>query len=115
MEPRSNVTATISLVCSILLVVFYFGGLCVSMIPLVGMIVLLLYPVEWILAFTALITGILGYRTSALMDGQGYGASLIGTIIAGIWMLMQFVGMLLLFFLGGTAFVMALLGAILEG
>jgi hypothetical protein len=115
MEPRSNVPATVSLVCSILLIVFYFGGMCVSMIPIIGMIVFILIPVEWILAFTALITGIVGYRTAATMDGQGYGASLVGLIISAIWMLMQFVAMLLLFFVGGTFFVLAILGAAVEG
>jgi hypothetical protein len=115
MEPRSNVPATISLVCSVLLVVFYFGGMCISMIPIIGMIVLVLYPLEWILAFTAFLSGLVGYRTAAAMDGQGYGASLVGMIISGCWMLMQLAAVLLMFFLGSTFFLLAILGAAVEG
>lgn len=114
MESRPNTLATVSLVCGVLLVVCYFAGFCISFIPFVGLLAVILMPIEWILAFAGLITGILGYRASRALDGQGQGAALLGTCISGGWLLLQVLLMVLLF-LGVTSLVfLSVLGAALE-
>lgn len=114
MESRSNTLATVSLVCSIVLIVAWFGQMCVGIIPFIGFIALVLIPVEWILAIAGVITGILGWRTSAALDGEGRGPAAVGLAISAGWLLLQAVLLAMFFFLGVGFVFLGVLGAVLD-
>lgn len=85
----SNLLANISLGSAILLMILFVVGSCLGLIPLVGLIAIVLYPFQWLLAATAVVTGLLGYRNSTDMDGVGQVPALIGAITGTAYMLLQ--------------------------
>lgn len=114
MESRSNVVATVSLVCSILLLVCYFAGMCLGFIPFLGIFALILMPIDWLLAIVGLITGIVGYRMSTTMNGAGAVPGIVGALISGLWLLFQIMLFGLVFLMIGGTMVLAVFGAILD-
>ena len=114
MDSRQNTAATASLVCAVSLVVCYFVGMCVGMIPFVGLLALFLMPIEWILAIVGSITGILGYRASKTMDGSGSVAGLTGAVVCGGWIILQLMvwGMVFVLFAGTLVF--TLMAAVID-
>jgi hypothetical protein len=108
MQPQPNTVATASLVCGLSLIVCFFGGMCMSFVPFVSLFVIVLMPIEWMLAIAGVVTGVLGYRASMARDGAGQVAAIVGGLISGMWILMQllvwisvFVLIVGMFFLGG--------------
>ena len=65
---------------------------------------------EWLLAFASLVTGILGFRASAALDGAGRAPSMVGAAIATLWALLQLALYALAIFVGGSFFLLSLIG-----
>lgn len=89
MQSQPNTAATVSLVCGISLVVLWIGGMCLGFVPIIGFLALFLMPIEWMVAIAGVVTGIIGYRTSKTMNGQGSGAAIAGAAISTCWLAFQ--------------------------
>lgn len=89
-EPRDpNLLANVSLGLSVILIILWIVAMFLGCIPIVGLVALLLYPIEAILAVGAIITGFLGYQRSQDLDGSGAVQALMGGGIAACWTLFQ--------------------------
>ncbi len=93
--------ANVSLACGAGLIVLFFIGMCIGFIPFVGMLAILLYPLDWLLAIAAVITGALGIKQSAQFGGQGKGQAIAGMVMGLGFMLLQIGLIVLVFALGG--------------
>lgn len=110
MNDEPNLLGNVSLGAAILLVVLYVIGMCVGLIPFVGILAIFLLPVEGILAVVAIATGALGYQRSKDLDGAGAMPSLFGAGVASAWLLLQVLGMCAIFGIGGLAVLGNMLG-----
>ncbi len=103
----SNTLATASIGAGIGALLLMFVGYCAGMVPIVGpLVALILLPVEWILAFTGLVTGIVGYRTAGVLGGAGRGSALGGLALSGVFFALQALLMLLACFGVGAVMVL---------
>jgi len=109
-EQQQNVAATVSLAAGIATVVLMVVHLCMSVLPIVSMCSLLVYPLHLVAAVTALVAGIVGYRTSAVMEDVGKSASVTGIAIAICYFLFQLVVCGLGLMVGGFAVLVSLIG-----
>ena len=108
-----NNLALISMIAGVALAVCFVVGTCIGFIPFVGFLSLFLYPVDWILAIVALVTGILGYRQAGLCGGLGLGQSIAGMVIGGLFILMQVVVILMVLVIGGLGLFASILAPLL--
>jgi hypothetical protein len=90
-EHQTNVAATVSLSAGIATVVLMVVHLCMSVVPFVSMCALLVYPLHFLSAIVALVSGIVGYRTAALMEDVGKSASITGVAISICYFVFQLV------------------------
>ena len=81
----TNTMANISLGSAIGLIVLFFVSFCLGMIPFVGMLNLLIYPLEWLLVFVAIGTGTMGLIQASKLDGVGRPQALMGVTIPILW------------------------------
>ncbi|TNE89617.1 MAG: hypothetical protein EP330_10640 [Deltaproteobacteria bacterium] len=89
MDGETNLPATISLGSAITLALLWVIGMCVGLIPIIGLVTVVLYPINWLLALTAMITGFLGYRRAQELDGLGQAPALIGGVLGALWTALQ--------------------------
>ena len=104
---QSNTPATVSLVSGIGAVLLMFVGYCGGIVPIVGpLVAFVLMPVEWLLAFVGILSGIVGYRTAAVLDGTGRGSAVAGVALSVVFMALQALLWTLACFGVGTMLVM---------
>ncbi len=90
MEP--NTTGNIALGTGIGVIVLQLVIFCTGMIPFVNFVNLLLFPLVLILDVVAIVTGVMGMKKAALLDGAGKGPSIAGLVIGILHLL--FIGFL---------------------
>lgn len=101
----NNTPALVSAIAAAALVVSFFIGVCIGFIPFIGLIALLLYPLDWILALVAIVAGIMGLR-GVKETGEGQFESIIGMVVGAGFILLQLIMFGLMFALGGFGFIM---------
>ncbi|MEO1268240.1 MAG: hypothetical protein AAFX99_09085 [Myxococcota bacterium] len=104
----NNTAATVSLLSGLGLIASFFIGMCLGFIPFIGLLALLLYPLDWILAIVAVVAGFMGIRESA-QSGEGKFESIVGMVIGFGFMILQLGLIGLVIALGGFGVVMAML------
>lgn len=107
---QTNVAATVSLAAGIATVVLMAVHLCMAVVPFVSWCAVLVYPLHFVAAMTALISGIVGYRTAALMEDVGKSASITGVAIAICYFVLQLVICGLVAMVGGLAVLVSAAG-----
>lgn len=78
---ESNTTGTVALGSGIGVIVVQILMICTGLIPFVNFINFLLLPLVLILDVVAIVTGVLGMKKAALLDGRGKGPSIAGLVI----------------------------------
>jgi hypothetical protein len=109
-EHQTNVAATVSLAAGIATVVLMVVHLCMSVVPFVSMCALLVYPLHFLSAIVALVSGIVGYRAAALMEDVGKSASVTGVAISICYFVFQLVVCGLGLMVGGLAALVSVIG-----
>jgi hypothetical protein len=109
-EQQSNVAATVSLASGIATVVLTVVTFCLGFVPIVSMCNLLIWPLTWLTALVALISGVVGWCTAGLMEGTGKGASIAGIGISLGYFALQIVMFVLVLMMGGLAVVLSAIG-----
>ena len=109
MEQQTNVAATVSLAAGIATVVLMVVQMCMSVVPIISMCAVLILPLHFLSAITALLSGIIGYRTAALMEDVGKSASITGIAISIAYFLFMIVMCGLGRMVGGLGVVLSLL------
>jgi len=116
MDEESNIVANVSLGAGIATWVVFVVHFCLGCVPFLGMFAILLFPVEGLLALTAIICGGIGISTaSGLEEGTGRVQAMIG-VVMGVFYFLFVIGLVALgIFLGigiailDSALVMALI------
>jgi len=108
MEP--NTTGTVALGSGIAVIVLQIVMFCAGLIPIVQFVNLLLLPLIIILDVVAIVTGVMGMKKAALLNGTGKGAAVAGLVI-GILHILLVIGMIIIgMIFGGLALLGGALG-----
>lgn len=94
MDHQSNRPAMVSLGAGVGTVALVMVGFCLGGLPILSLLNLLVYPLQLLTAFTAILSGMVGFRTSAALYGVGRGASMTGIAIGGGVMILRAVAWL---------------------
>ncbi len=108
MEP--NTPATVSLGSGIAVIILQIVMFCVGFIPILNFANLLIFPIILILDVVAIVTGILGMKKAALLDGRGKGAAIGGLVIGIGYILLIAVLFIIGLLIGGFAMIAGALG-----
>ncbi len=97
MDQRSNGMATLALGSGVAVWVLFVLGMCVSFVPILNWFSFLFVLLEFVVALTGLVSGILGWR-QARVTAIGGTPAVVGMLLSLAWFLVE--AMLLLLGLG---------------
>jgi hypothetical protein len=75
---QANGPATVSLGVGIGAIVLAMVSVCIGSVPVLNLVNLVVLPLQLVAAFAAIVSGIVGFRTSAALYGVGRGAATAG-------------------------------------
>ncbi len=112
MDQQSNPWSLVSLGLGVGTWFVWFVGMCLGIV--IPFLSTLAFPVTWLMALIGLVTGMIGYRTAMVQDGEGRGAALLGIALNLTWILVQVLIMVMLFVFVGGIFGIALLAVLAD-